>query len=176
MINQSSWLLLYTRSGKEMFAAENLANQNIEYYLPMESVWVKKVRTAKPVEKPLFPRYLFARPNEGMLRSISGTRGVSGIVRFGDEPYAVDDSIIIGIQTEILLANEQRQAKGVLPKYGFAVNEMVRIIDEFSTWRDRLGRFKGPGKKQNEILIEFDLPNFGKTVIVPISSGSVMVA
>jgi transcription antitermination factor NusG len=176
MINQSSWLLLYTRSGKEMFAAENLANQNIEYYLPMESVWVKKVRTAKPVEKPLFPRYLFARPNEGMLRSISGTRGVSGIVRFGDEPYAVDDSIIIGIQTEILLANEQRQAKGVLPKYGFAVNEMVRIIDDLSPWAGRVGRFKGPAKREDEILIEIEYPNLAKSFVHPFPVGSAMSA
>jgi transcription antitermination factor NusG len=170
------WLLLYTRSGKEQFAADNLANQNIEYYLPMEKVRVKKGREAKNIERPVFARYLFARPTPGMLRSISGTRGVRGIVRFGDEPFPVDDAIIQGIRFELLEAEELRAAKGIDPAYGFAVNEVVRIIDEFSSWRDRLGKFKGPGKKQDEILIEFDLPNFGKTVIVPVSASHVMVA
>jgi transcription antitermination factor NusG len=175
-MTSTDWLLLYTKSGKETFAADNLYNQRIEYYLPMQPVWTKKRNRATEVEIPLFPRYLFARPTPGMLRSISGTRGVRGIVRFGDEPITVENDIIEGIKSEIILASETRAAKGIDRRYGFAINEVVKIIDCFSAYFERTGKFKGPGKNSGEILIEIDYPNLGKSFTHPFPVGSAMSA
>jgi transcription antitermination factor NusG len=176
MIEQTDWLLLHTKAGKESFAADNLRNQRIEYFLPLTCERRPNGRTTKRVERAFFPRYLFARiPDECLLRSVRNTRGVSGIVRSGDEPLWVQDKDIEIIKNQVrgdgfYYASD----RAINPEFGFAIDEIVRVIDFCSCWHEKLAKFKGPAKESGLILVEFDAPNLGKAFTVSMPLGSVI--
>ena len=57
---------------------------------------------SKAKVKHLFPRYIFAQFTlETGLHKVNYTRGVCGVVRFGDKPCPIDDVIIETIQAQI---------------------------------------------------------------------------
>lgn len=174
MIESTDWLLLHTKAGKESFAADNLRNQGIEYFLPMTQHVRPNGRTTKRVPRAFFLRYLFARiPDEGFLRSVRSTRGVSGIVRSGDEPLWVQDKDIVTIKNQVREDGFYYASDRVInPEFGFAIDEIVRVIDFCSCWHDKIAKFKGPSKETGHILVELDAPNLGKafTVSMPINS------
>lgn len=90
------WFVLQSRPRQERRALENLRNQGFECLLPL--YLRERLRRGKreQVEEPLFPRYLFVRLNEVTSNwyALRSTYGVTNIVRFGDIPAAVDDSIV----------------------------------------------------------------------------------
>ena len=91
-----NWYAIYTRPRQERIALENLERQSYETYLPL--IRSKRKRSGKWVESidPMFSRYLFVRlePGATSMASIRSTRGVSGLVRFGDQLVAVPDSFV----------------------------------------------------------------------------------
>ncbi|HEX8150722.1 MAG TPA: transcription termination/antitermination NusG family protein [Pyrinomonadaceae bacterium] len=98
------WYAIHTKPKQERRAELNLRAWNIEALAP-------KIRARRRgrsrggslyVEKPLFPRYLFARFDvKTYLHRVIFTRGVQNIVRFGDAPIPVDDQIIAIIQLRV---------------------------------------------------------------------------
>lgn len=94
------WYLVYTKPRKEGVAAENLKRQGYEAYLPLiQQSRRRRARWSEAIE-PLFPRYLFIRFTLGIdnVGSIRYTTGVSGLVRFTDEPAVVADHIVESIR------------------------------------------------------------------------------
>ena len=91
-----NWYAIYTKPRQERIALENLERQSYETYLPL--IRSKRKRSGKWVESidPMFSRYLFVRlePGATSMASIRSTRGVSGLVRFGDQLVAVPDSFV----------------------------------------------------------------------------------
>jgi len=95
------WYAIHTKPKQERRAEMNLRAWDIEAFAP-------KIRARRRgraqrgsvyIEKPLFPRYLFARFDvETFSHRVVFTRGVHNIVRFGDSPVPVDDQIIAIIQ------------------------------------------------------------------------------
>ena len=93
----SQWYVVHTNSKQEERADSNLRAWGVETLHP-------KLRTrrfneftgvAKYIEKPLFPRYIFAKFNaRKQLAKISFTRGVHNVVSFGGQPTSVDEDII----------------------------------------------------------------------------------
>ena len=85
-----------------MRALENLERQQAECYCPL--IQVEKLRRGKRVhvEEALFPGYFFINfdPQKSNLTytAIRSSRGVSKIVRFGEEPAKVPESIILQIK------------------------------------------------------------------------------
>jgi transcriptional antiterminator RfaH len=73
-----------------------LQRQRFETYLPQ--ILLRKCRRDKwtKIVEPLFPRYLFIHidPDENNLAPVRSTRGVTGLVRFGDKLTPVPDSAI----------------------------------------------------------------------------------
>ena len=98
----SNWLLLQVKPRQEMRALENLERQKGECYCPL--IQVEKLSRGKRihVEEALFPGYFFINfdPQKSNLTytAIRSSRGVSKIVRFGEEPAKVPESLIIQIK------------------------------------------------------------------------------
>jgi transcriptional antiterminator RfaH len=98
LVEKMYWYLIHSKIRQEKQALENLVYQGYECYLPLFPA--EKLRRGKLsiADVPLFPRYLFIRlgtevPDKswGPIRS---TKGVSALVRFGDQPAMADDALI----------------------------------------------------------------------------------
>jgi len=90
------WYTVYTKPRQEKVALENLQRQQYEVYLPL--VCIKKLIRKRWQEKiePLFPRYLFifVDIDEDDTASIRSTRGVAGLVKFGNRAVPISDQVI----------------------------------------------------------------------------------
>lgn len=95
------WYALYVHTRKEGFIASQLANQNIECFLPKFKSLRKWSDRMKEVELPLFPSYLFCRFDFQNRRSVVMTPGVLQIVGNGRTAVAVPDEEISAIQTAV---------------------------------------------------------------------------
>jgi transcriptional antiterminator RfaH len=98
---KASWYAVYTKPREEDRAESNLRAWGVKTLLPR----IKEQRSreiSKAKVKHLFPRYIFAHFNcETALHKVNYTRGVCGVVRFGDKPCPIDDVIIETIQSQI---------------------------------------------------------------------------
>lgn len=127
------WFTVQTKPRQERVADENLRRQDFETYLP--DIIVSKRQKGKWVDviEPLFPRYLFihANPTEQDMSPIRSTIGVTGLVRFAEEPVPVPDRVIE------FLKNTEKSGHHVMEEPTFKKDEKVEIMD---------GPFKGlPG-------------------------------
>jgi transcriptional antiterminator RfaH len=96
------WYAVYTKPREEERAESNLRAWGVKTFMPktMERGGSEIYRKAKI--RHLFPRYIFARFScNSELHKVDYTRGVCGVVRFGDEPCPVDDIIIETIQSQV---------------------------------------------------------------------------
>ena len=97
-----NWLLLQVKPRQEMRALENLERQQGECYCPL--IQVEKLSHGKRIQdkEALFPGYLFINfdPEQSGLTytAIRSSRGVSKIVRFGETPVKVPESLILQIK------------------------------------------------------------------------------
>ena len=91
-----SWFAVYTQPGKESLAAQHLRNQGFGVYLPQYQKLRRHAGRTDIVATALFPRYLFVGLDidRQRWRSVNGTRGVVGLVMFGDKPIAVPAAVI----------------------------------------------------------------------------------
>lgn len=117
-----AWYLAYTKPSQERIAAEHLARQGYESYLPLYKKWPKtssKRTNAAPATpktslavspassgftagppgasfEPMFPRYVFFKPASAAqsLSPARSTRGVSTLVSFGLGPAQVDAQLV----------------------------------------------------------------------------------
>ena len=91
-----NWYAVYTKPRQERIALENLERQSYETYLPL--MRARRKHRGKWVEmiEPMFSRYLFIRlePGATSMASIRSTRGVSGLVKFGDTAVPVPESLV----------------------------------------------------------------------------------
>ncbi len=95
-----SWYVVHTKVRQEQTACENLARQGYAVYLPKLKV-LKRIRgRQQPQHEPLFPRYLFLRPESAShsIAPVRSTLGVSTIVRFGHEPAVMRAETLKSIQ------------------------------------------------------------------------------
>lgn len=92
----SPWYVVQTKAHQEDRAAANLRAWNVESYVP----WLPARRRARRCE-PMFPGYIFSRFTAAQLRSVSFTRGVAAIVRFGGIPATIEDDVIVDIRRRI---------------------------------------------------------------------------
>ena len=92
----SDWYLVHSKPASEVTAEENLQRQDYEVYLPRLTRTVR--RRGRRYERivPLFPRYLFVRVNRltQSLGPVLSTRGVSDVVRFGQQYATVPSAML----------------------------------------------------------------------------------
>ena len=91
-----NWYPVHTKPRQERIALENLERQSFETYLPL--MRASRKRRGKWVEmiEPMFSRYLFLRLDPGTtnVASIRSTRGVSGLVQFGNTLTPVPENFM----------------------------------------------------------------------------------
>jgi transcriptional antiterminator RfaH len=85
------WYVVHTKVRQEQIACDNLGRQGFEVYLPRIKV-LKRSRGRQQVQyEPLFPRYLFLQPGSvtHSIAPVRSSKGVTTIVRFGQEPAVI---------------------------------------------------------------------------------------
>ncbi len=96
---KKSWFAVRVRSKCEKLAAADLQAKGIEVFAAVtrqRRVWCDRIRM---VEMPLFPGYTFARFGRCEKRTVEDAAGVAGVVGFGGEICAVDESEIASLRT-----------------------------------------------------------------------------
>ena len=102
---QPYWLLLQTKSREESCAQEQLENQGCRVFCPY--IGVEKISRGKRQvqQEPLFPGYLFLNIDDEQssisFTSIRSTRGVSKIVRFGEDYTKLPQNLIDSIEKRV---------------------------------------------------------------------------
>lgn len=119
-----SWFLFTCKPREDERAELNLKNQGYTCYRPM--IQVQKKRNGKQilVEESLFPRYIFVQLPDGVgnWRSLLATRGIANVVRFGELPTAIPQSLIDEIR-----GNEARLRQSKAAAEAFKTGDKVRI-------------------------------------------------
>lgn len=92
-----AWYVVKTRARQEVRAVTHLENQSLEVYCP--HLCRKSGRT-----EPLFPGYLFVETEsfEQTYASISSTRGVQRVLKFGCHWAQVTNELIVELQQQEL--------------------------------------------------------------------------
>jgi transcriptional antiterminator RfaH len=90
------WYLVQTKPRQEHLAQENLERQGYSTYLPLIRNIRRRLGNRHYADEPFFPRYMFIRLNTltDNWAPIRSTVGVVNLVRFGQWPTPVPDSLI----------------------------------------------------------------------------------
>jgi len=151
------WYAVHTRPASEAKAAEHLRRQGYEAYLPRHRRWVRHSRKRELVRRPLFPCYLFVGIDRERMawRPVLSTIGVEDMVRGGDEPVAIPNTVI-----ETLRARERDGAfDEPAPVSRLKPGERVRLGS--GPFADVIGRLAAAGEGEHvAILFEF----LGRTI------------
>ena len=96
MVSHHQWFAVRSKTGREMYARENLIRQGFVTYLPLVRRWRSHARKRTRVSRAFFDGYLFLylSPQQQNWVAINSTYGVIGAVRFGDFYPPVPDIII----------------------------------------------------------------------------------
>ena len=99
------WYLLCTKTNSEELAQEQLERQGYESYFPRFTRRARRFGYYQTIVGPLFPRYVFLRLLLGVqsIGPVKSTKGVMGIVRFGEDYATVPRQIITQLKAR---ANE----------------------------------------------------------------------
>ena len=117
------WWVVQTKPQGEALAIEHLHEQNFTTYCPMYQIEIIRGRQVKSTTTPLFARYVFVLANQAAqqtVHTIRSTRGVSQLMKVGEQPTLVKASIIEAIKA--LETEHLNQAE-----HYFKVNEEVLI-------------------------------------------------
>ncbi|MCP4700028.1 MAG: transcription/translation regulatory transformer protein RfaH [Gammaproteobacteria bacterium] len=94
------WYAIQTRVRQEQIAVENLSRQGYCCYFPRIKQWRKRRGKRYLVIEAFFPGYLFVSldPYHANTAPIRSTRGVRGLVRFGQQLHPVPDEVIVSLK------------------------------------------------------------------------------
>ena len=94
--NGSAWYIAKCKPNAELVAIQNLKNQNITTFLPLQKVTNRKAKAFQTPLRPLFPGYVFVKidiaKNDWV--KINNTRGVARLVGFNTFPSAVPPGVM----------------------------------------------------------------------------------
>ena len=93
---EQPWFLVQTKPNAEAVASQNLKNQQITAFMPLQKLTRRKGSAFQTQLRPLFPGYVFVAqdPAAGQWRKINNTRGVARLVRLAAEPTPVPATIM----------------------------------------------------------------------------------
>ena len=162
----SNWYLIYTHWGAEKEARTNLERQSINTLLPLtQELKSRGGSRRKLVDKPFFPRYVFAHTSPANFSPLRSTRGVSSIVSFGTEPVIVPQFVIDEIESRIVNGYVRLDdAPTPTIECPFSEGQHVRIISGARTGIPGLFSSYTPAKQRALIFINI----LGRQQLVPV--------
>jgi transcriptional antiterminator RfaH len=170
MMMDQKWYAVYTKAREEERAESNLRAWGMKTLMPRIKERSSRRIAGKETIKSLFPRYIFARFNcDSELHKVNYTRGVCGVVRFGDTPCPVDDFIIdtivsqIGSEGFITFDDSFSRGDKVTIKDG-PFREMSGTVDRELMDGDRLAVLLSSVSYQGRIMIQ-------KALVQKVASG-----
>jgi transcription termination/antitermination protein NusG len=121
-LQQGSWFAIWTRSRHEPVVCRELADRNIQTFLPTVMHISKWKDRKKRILWPLFPGYCFARFDSPSLLTVLKCQGVVTVLSTGIHPIAIPDIEIEALQTLV--------ASGVSydPCAQLTTGTMVRVV------------------------------------------------
>ena len=166
---EPSWYVVLTHTHAENKASAHLERQGFAVYLPR---FLKRRRHARRVEivpAPLFPRYLFVSIDvtTQRWRSVHSTIGVCSLIRNGDMPTAVPNSIVEHLQSR----HDERGFIILDTRPRFAPGDKVRVVEGVFT--ASFGLFEGMTDR-HRVSILLDL--LGRKVRVVLDAEMVTAA
>tara|TARA_B100000575_G_scaffold15995_1_gene11274 strand:- start:861 stop:1340 length:480 start_codon:yes stop_codon:yes gene_type:complete len=92
---KKNWLVATYKINEARRVESNLLNQKFDYFLP--KMTTKKIN-CKPKEEMLFPGYIFVNTNFENYSALKYTKGITNIIRFGDNISCISDEEIEAMQ------------------------------------------------------------------------------
>ena len=88
---RAQWFAIWTRSRHEQVVREQLAQKQIEAFLPTITKWSRWKDRRKRVDFPLFPGYCFSRFDPADALPVLKCTGVVNILSFDGKPAPIPD-------------------------------------------------------------------------------------
>jgi transcriptional antiterminator RfaH len=163
------WYAVYTRPRAEGTARDNLLRQGYSAYLPRCRIVISHARRRQSVLRPLFPRYLFAGVDRASMRwrPILSTRGVSGVVRAGDEPVPVPAGLVAALRAQEAAGLFNR----IAARPALKVGELVRVT--VGAFQEMVGQLIEM-RDQDRVVVLLEL--LGRKVRAQLESAAVEAA
>jgi len=163
MVAVRSWYPVYCKPQQDERAQNNLENQGFEVFRPLACVHRRSAGKRIDRVESMFPRYLFVHlaANVDDWGPIRSTRGVVGLVRFGNQPVPAPDAVVEALR------ERGRDVDGVIdlrPNAGRARNTRVRI--ESGPFAGFEGLFQ-QSKGEDRVLILLDIMNRSQPTTLP---------
>ncbi len=156
------WYVIHTKPRQEVRAEEHLDRQGFRCFLPR--IKHKRTRLKQRIEsiEPLFPRYLFLRldPSQDSVAPIRSTKGVIGLVRFGDRLPTVPEAFI----DELLAVTDTLSGLVHIPEQRYKKGEKVLI--EVGPLAGINGIFQAT-RGQDRVIILLEMLGSQREVVVP---------
>lgn len=143
------WYVVQVNPHREQVAAENLARQGFEFFLPRQRRTVRHARRLTERLVSYFPGYLFVRLDleAQRWRAVNGTLGVRSLIMAGDRPAPAPAGLVEGLQAQA----DERGCLAPPPDYG--PGDRVRLNSgPFADLVGTLDRLEGPARAR--ILID----------------------
>lgn len=162
-ISFNYWTLIYTYPRQEKKLAKELAEYNLEVYLPLQLEKRKWHDRMKILEVPLFPCYLFVKPyNNSDLNQASSAKGFITYVKDSNKPVRIQASVIDNIK-RALSVNHDFQIENIDLPVG-----KTKIITggPFDGQNCEIVKYKGKAK----VVVRLKILKRNILVDVPVSS------
>ena len=152
IVENSKWVLVYTKAQEEQKAKRNLQNQGFEIFLPM--IAFEKLNQSKSITlKAMFPGYLFVKINTELDKwnRIQSTRGVSHLVVFGQRLAEIPNQVIAYLKSG---ADENDIFRQKITRQEFQKGD--KLVIEKGMFKDKEATFLAKKSKERvRILLRF---------------------
>lgn len=156
------WFAVWTRSRHERTVFDQLAEREIEAFLPTVPRWSRWKDRRKQIDWPLFPGYCFVRIAVDERLAVLKCAGVVSMVSFDGEPAPIPDEEIEAIRT--LIASTLPYDPCPMLKHG------QRVEVTHGPLRGVVGRLQRKGS-QARLVLSVDL--IGQAVSVQVDAADV---
>lgn len=160
------WVVVRTKPRQDSWAIENVSRQGRVSYRPMYQ------ETPSAPAKPLWPGYLFVHCPDGQFSFLTGTWGVSHVLRVGQKAACVGSEFIARLR-----ASENGQGVLVLPEKPspeptqFTHGQRVVVTED--PFLDLIGLYQGQSSSDRVFVL---LQIMGRQVAVSLNRAAVKAA
>jgi transcription antitermination factor NusG len=161
--SDSNWLVIYTKSRQEKKVHAQLQKQSIETFLPLCRQRKKWSDRWKWIEVPLFPSYVFVRPDRHQKERVLMTEGVVRYLTFNGKLGVVRQNEIDFLQ-RVVISDEKVE---VIPNLFEKESEVAITKGHFKGYRGRVVH----GERSHKIAIQIE--GIGYSVLISVSRDEV---